>query len=115
MPTPTADPSLTTLTEALRPLVGVLRKTSFTRRQRLAPILFQMLASELEVEVVVKDLDLTADGLRDKAESFVDHLHDLLGTEEHYEALNAASDLIEALDRVSYRELVNGGQATANR
>lgn len=108
MPTPNAEPSLTTLTEAMWPLVGLLRETSFTRRQRLAPILLQMLASELEVEVNVQDLDLTIDGLRDKAEGFVDHLHDMLGTEDHYEALNAASDLIEAVDRLSYRELVSG-------
>jgi hypothetical protein len=74
--------------------VGLLRKTSFTRRQRLAPILLQMLASELEVEVTVEDLDLGVDGLRDKAEGFVDHLHDLLATEEHHEALDAASDLM---------------------
>lgn len=107
MPT-TTEPALTILTEALWSLVGLLRKTSFTRRQRLAPILLQIVASELEVEVTVQDLDLGVDGLRDKAEGFVDHLHDLLGGDHHDEALEAASDLIEALDRVSYRELVSG-------
>lgn len=56
MPT-TTEPALTTLTEALWPFVGLLRKTRFTRRQRLAPILLQMLASELEVQVTTFPCD----------------------------------------------------------
>ncbi len=106
MPTKT-EPALTTITEAMWPLVHLIRETSFTRRQRLAPILLKMFTSELEVEVSIDHPRQGADGLRDKAEDFIDALHDLLGGEDHHEALDVVSDLIEALDRVSYRALVS--------
>jgi len=63
MPTTTSDPSLTTLTEAMWPLMGLLRKTSFTRSQNLASIddasrrPLNQLANEPELEVNVRDLD----------------------------------------------------------
>ena len=86
---------------------GVAPQDQVHLQAKARPILLQMLASELEVEVTVKDRDLGVDVLREKAEDVIDHLHDLLGTEDHCDALNAASALIGALDRVSYRELAS--------